>query len=105
MNVIALPRGGGKTTWALRESSRTGYTLVVLAYSTKRLHMEQAIDMGLIIPEPITFDDFIKGRGSEGRKVNGYIIDNADLLLSSLAKDAPIKAVTISTNHTYEVGR
>jgi hypothetical protein len=50
------------------------------------------MQMGLNIPLPITYDEFIQKR--YGRNISGFLIDNLDLFLKHLS-NVPINAVTM----------
>lgn len=96
MKIFLAPRGGGKTTFLIRESAKTQDIIVCennfVANSIKRI----AFNMGLEIPTPITYSDFTK-QNTHGKKISGFLIDNVDVLLQQLTR-TPIKIVTMSSN-------
>ncbi len=58
---------------------------------------DQADKMGLDIHFPLTFTEFLDGRYT-GRFIDGFVIDNAEYLISTLAMGAPVKAISITDN-------
>jgi len=89
-----MPRGGGKTSQLIRKSAKTGYYIVCINQDNASYIQSKAIDMGLDIPFPITFHEFLHGRYSAAG-VKGVLIDNADILLESVST-VPIGAITLS---------
>jgi len=58
--------------------------------------------MGLNIPDPLTYDEYLEGHIWQGKKFDGFLIDDLDLLLFKiLPPHKPIHAVTISTGFQY----
>lgn len=100
MDVICRGRRCGKTVEAIKLAAKAQHTIVChSAYEVKRVQ-EVAERLGYKIPQPITFDDF--KNGSEIKTVaSGYVIDNADMLLQSMAGSRPIRAITF----THEMGK
>ena len=97
MEVILRGRGDGKTTKLVKISADKRYTIVCIEQHNIALTLEIAERLGLDIPKPITFQEFLdkryKGRGN---RIRGFLIDNADILLQSLSSDCPIYAVTMT---------
>lgn len=97
MNFIIRPRGFGKTTDLIRLAAQNDYYMVVhTQYEADRV-FKQAKTMGLTIPFPITYDNFLEKRYA-GSNIKGLVIDNADLLLQHLAI-APVEIVSASANN------
>ena len=97
MRVIFRGRGQGKTTELIRAcAANDKYGLIVCASMPECARVFQvAQDMGLDIPLPITYEQFIKQRYA-GRRIDCFYIDNADLLLQSLSRGVVIEAVSIT---------
>jgi len=93
--VVTAPRQTGKTTQAIKKAAESfGYIVCHSSDECQRIANE-AQRLKLIIPFPITFDEFLKGQFySKGIKC--FIIDEVDLLLSRFAKGIPIAMITIS---------
>jgi hypothetical protein len=101
MKIIAMERQQGKTTELVKMSAQSGDYIVTKDHSTARYTVEIARKLGLNIPFPLTFDEFIR-REWNGRFVNGFLIDDAELLLLyMLYIEKPIHAMTISTGDVY----
>ena len=55
----------------------------------------QARDMHLDIPYPLTFSEFLNKR-YHSAGMNGMLLDNADKLLEQLASKLPLHAITLT---------
>ena len=94
---IALPRRGGKTTWAIRQAALYNAYLVVPNQNAAYAAVEQAKSMGLDIRFPMTFAEFLDGRKSSGMAHGiGFVIDNVDLLVQMMTFYQPIFAMTMT---------
>lgn len=106
MRVIVKDRGEGKTVDLIRRSALTGFYMVVRNHQAAHDAHLRSLDMGLLIPFPLTYDEFLEGRYNT-RGIRGVLIDDADELLRSLARGgAAIDTITLSwepeeigTNH------
>jgi len=98
MEVIARPRGEGKTTELIKTSAKTG-DIIVAVNPTMVKHIQQMAKwMGLNIPDPITYDEYLEGQIWQGKTFDGFLIDDLDLLLFKILPPyKPVRAVTIST--------
>ncbi len=97
MNIILKSKGGGKTTELIESAKRLeGYNLIICKDRGEALRLWKIIlEKGYNIPQPITFDEFLKGNNC-GRKINSFLIDNADLLLQSISKGVKIHTITMT---------
>jgi hydrogenase maturation factor len=94
MKTYIISRGKGKTTKLIAESAKTGdYIICHCSFEAKRIQKE-AQDMGLKIPLPITYNDFLEKR-YYGKGISGFLIDNADMFLQSLTT-VQINSITVS---------
>lgn len=93
MKIISGVRRAGKTYEAIQESARTGFPIVVPFSVDMREIKQMALEMGLVIPSPIVWDEFIHRNGIHGE--GEVIIDDADWFLR-LIVGRPIWAITIS---------
>lgn len=96
---IALPRQRGKTTWAIRLAAKTGASLVVPTERDVVLATAKAKSLGLQIPVPITFGEFLNGAGTER---GGYVFDNGEIMLSMLAGSEVVHGITMNGTGTVE---
>jgi hypothetical protein len=97
MKVIAGDRGTGKTVALIRESAKTGAYIVVAHQRLASWTAEKAREMGLKIPFPITFDEFLDGRSTYGRGMEYHVlIDDVNLLLLRLARSIPIDGFSVN---------
>lgn len=81
-----MPRASGKTTLLIKESAKTGRPIIEPNTFSARYVEEQAKEMGLNIPEPISATSWNGGyyRGSNFNKIDGFLIDEVDSVLSSI---------------------
>ena len=89
-----MSRGTGKTLALMHMSHNTGYHMVVINRDLARLTAKAAEHQQLIIPFPITFDEFINHK-YHGKEIEGFLIDNAELLLEQMT-NIKIKAISLT---------
>ena len=96
MNITIGRRGSGRTTELIKACAvDKGSVIVSPTHRNAEYIANLAKQMGLDIPEPITFEALLKGNPYDfGKRPTGYYIDNLDLALRSYA-GASIKEVTI----------
>lgn len=97
MEVICRGRRGGKTIEAIKKAVRNNYTLVCCSANEVERVQKIAKELGVEIPQPITFSEFTNGSELK-TAASGYVIDNVDMLLQKMAGGKPIRAITA----TYE---
>lgn len=95
MNIIVQPRQTGKTTELIKKSAETGYYIVCDTHAMAQYTFKIAQDLKLNIPLPITSKEFIEGRFSSFG-IKGFLIDNAEFILSRLAKGVKIDTITMT---------
>lgn len=95
MKTHIIPRGKGKTTELIKKSAETGDYIVCHRLDESNRIQAEAQEMGLQIPLPITYDEFLKKR-YYGKGISGFLIDNADMFLQSLS-NVPINSITVSS--------
>lgn len=94
MELIYLGRGEGKTTKLIELSSKDGGYIVCHSMNECRRIAGVARDMGMNIPFPICYGEFMERRyNSQG--VKNLYIDNVDMLLRSISMQE-IKAITLT---------
>lgn len=81
-----MPRASGKTTLLIKESAKTGRPIIEPNAASARYVEEQAKEMGLIIPEPISATSWSGGyyRGSNFNRIDGFLIDELDSVLANI---------------------
>lgn len=94
MEIIYMGRRCGKTTRAIKAAAEHFAYIVCMNMDNCTAVFNQAKEMGLDIPFPITMREFVSGEYA-GKGVKGFVIDNADMLLQSISK-VPIRAITIN---------
>ena len=94
MKIIYKPRNSGKTTELIKIAAKGFYYIVCANYKVVQRIANQARDMKLDIPFPVTFDEFIR-REYYARGVNGFVIDEADRLLQYMSS-VPVDAITLT---------
>jgi DNA-binding LacI/PurR family transcriptional regulator len=94
MNLHITKRGAGKTQNAILESSRTNHVIICINDIEKRRILSIAKEMGLEIPQPVTFDDY-KRKSYLGRSIRGFIMDNADIFIQSFS-NIQVNSMTVS---------
>jgi len=96
MDIIQLPRRGGKTTYMIERSARTGEVIVCFDSNEADQVLNFAKYMNLVIPKPTTFA-VLMGVSQRGRDTPGYIIDNLDIMITRLTGEK-INLATVSTD-------
>lgn len=75
----------GKTTMLIKESARTGATIAVASYKMAEYVQSRAREMGLDIPEPVTYAEMFKSYWHN--KTTRYLVDELQMMLSQLNVD------------------
>jgi hypothetical protein len=93
-DIIILPDGGGKTTELIKRSAESFAYIVVATRKDATRVFHQAKDMGLDIPFPLTFAEFLN-REYYRPGIRGVLIDDLDLLVGFMTTGRlPVLAVT-----------
>ena len=89
-----MPRASGKTTLLIKESAKTGRPIIEPNTASARYVEEQAKEMGLNIPEPISAASWNGGyyRGSNFNRIDGFLIDEVDSVLANIFRKPVVKA-------------
>lgn len=93
MEIIYGARASGKTTVCIKISAKTGHRIVCLNKETCSDLMLSAKQLGLIIPEPMTYREFISGKQVDAN-TSGLIMDNADQFFNFITR--PVSVITVS---------
>jgi hypothetical protein len=85
----------GKTTELIKLSAESFAYLIVGTQERATAVFHQAKEMGLDIPFPLTYDDFVRG-SYYGKGINGFLIDNADNLIEKMSRGVPVLAISLT---------
>ena len=95
MNWIIEPRRSGKTTELIMVCAETGGYIICHGQRDAARIFEQARHMGLDIPMPLTYFEFLS-KSYYGFGVKQFHIEDVDDLLRCLAGSVPIATATLS---------
>ena len=95
-----MPRASGKTTMLIKESAETGKPIIVANNMRVNDLAQQAEEMGLRIPEPVSVsrwitNDYCGGESrilKKARESGGFLIDDLDCVLGIIFKERISKA-------------
>lgn len=93
MEKIIMQRGYGKTTQLIKKSAKSGDYIVCHRLDEAKQIKYEAKQMGLDIPLPITYSEFVEKR-YHGRKISGFLIDNLEMFLQYLSS-VPVNVITM----------
>lgn len=97
--VLAKERCIGKTSDLIQKCAEDNYSLIVCP--TRRMceavH-EQAKEMNLSIPMPITFNEFVNGQ-FRGKHIDKFYFDELQMSLDNFAHGVPIDTVVIDAGN------
>lgn len=96
MDIIITARRAGKTSNLIVRSNQSGAYIVCFNQDECARIAEQAKEMNLTIPFPITYNEFLKGQ-YYARGIKGFLIDNVDALLQQQTT-VNIEAITLTGN-------
>ena len=96
MKIIAAKRQTGKTTMLIKESARTGATIALATYQMANCVQDMAAQMGLKIPEPVTYAEMF--RTYRENKTKRYLVDELQMMLSQLN----VETATLDEKSLYE---
>lgn len=102
MKIIKRKRQSGKTTELIRLCAENGGYIVCRSDNMASAIQDQAGEMGLDIPFPLTYTEFIEGK-YYGAGVRKIYIDDAEALLEKMAHGVELEAITISDTEETEI--
>lgn len=100
MKVILGKQGSGKTTELIKMAAEGRYYIVCRNYNHARHIQQMALEMGVVILFPISYDEFLN-RQYNGVHIDGFLIDDADALLQRLSP-VRITAITLTNENQSE---
>lgn len=80
-------RQSGKTIELIKRSCFTGETIIVATHVSVQYIKQRASELGLYIPEPITYYEFINDSKWTENKTNKFLIDELQMFLDRLNID------------------
>lgn len=98
MNIIIGKRGTGKTTELLKESAEKQIYILTATKHRARALFDSARDRGLIIPFPVTLEEYFQGSKFIGSSIrrDGLLIDDADDVLQQIFAEIPIRSIAMT---------
>lgn len=81
--VLIGDRQSGKTTSLIKRSAITGETIAVATYQMAEYIRLKAMQLGLDIPQPVTYADIFKNRFEYSKK-KFYLVDELQMMLHQL---------------------
>ena len=94
----------GKTTRLIGRSAKEGIYILVANKEMVRCVADQAKEMGLDIPFPVTLDEYLRGNKFQGSSIRrgGLLIDDLGMVLNQLFGGIPIREVTLTDRGNVE---
>lgn len=103
--ILVGEGGTGKTAELIKKSAESGIYILVANRKRAEILMEQAEDMKLYIPFPVTLREWLRSdnrfHGSSIRR-DGLLIDDIDDVIRELFLPIEIKAVTLRTPYVIK---
>jgi hypothetical protein len=94
MEKIIKERNSGKTTELIKISAQTKNYIICHDHREANRIQDMAHKMGLNIPLPITYREFV-GKSYYAKGIKGFLIDNIEMFCQSLTT-VPINAITLN---------
>lgn len=94
MELIIRPRQSGKTIKLIEMAAAENCYIICASLERCTLVFNTAKKMGVKIPFPVTWNEFIHNK-YYGRGIDGFMIDDLDQILQSMTM-VEIKAVTMT---------
>lgn len=95
MKIIIGDRGSGKTESLIRMSAESQSYIVARDRRSALGTLRQAEALGLRIPFPLTYDEFLDKAFYRGSPALRFLVDDAEALLARLA-DGQLAAITLT---------
>ena len=89
-----MPRRCGKTYQLIQKSAMTGDRIVCRDLQNCRLIKKYSDSLGLTIPHPISYHQFLELRNKKS-DISGVLIDNVDDFVQSLT-NVKVNAITLT---------
>ncbi len=95
MQIIFSEKLTGKTSMLVSMSARFGYVIVCTSPKEIKLTQRIANKLGMVIPEPITYEKLRSGI-LEGTNTLGILLDDADVFLEQMCGSISLVALTMT---------
>jgi len=97
MKLIYKSKQMGKTTELIEKAKKLkGYNLIVCVDRVTAVKVWKIIiEKKYNLPQPISFDELVKGQ-YYGNHINAFLIDDADKLIQYISKGVKVHAVTFN---------
>lgn len=92
-HFVSGARQSGRTTAMIREAAEAFAYIVVPDHRQARFVADLAREMGVDIPFPLTWNEFVSGQYNRAG-VRGFVIDNLDQCLQGMTR-VPILAASL----------
>ena len=98
MNIIIGERCSGKTTRLIERSAKEQLYILTSTKHRARAIFDTAKRMGLVIPYPVTVEEYFRGSKFAGSSIrrDGLLIDDSDDVLRVIFRGIPIREVTMT---------
>lgn len=101
--LIIADRQTGKTRKLIEQCHKDRYSIIVCPTMAMCSSVfKEAQDLGMLIPYPITFYDFVKGNW-RGRFIDKFYFDELQMSLEKVAKGNCIGTVVIGAENFREI--
>jgi hypothetical protein len=100
MYIVYKDRGEGKTVDLIKESVKTGYTIVCFNYMSRYELQKMAKEFGYNIPNPISHKNFLKNKYCDDG-IKGFLIDDIEGFLGWI--NLNIKGFSCSRENGYVI--
>lgn len=95
MKVYVRPRAAGKTHELIKLAAEERLVIVSANVEMVRVVERRAREMGLDIPQPLSFRQLTSG-AHRGRAIKGFAFDDAELCLQQIAGPVPVAAISMT---------
>jgi hypothetical protein len=95
VKAYVRPRRSGKTHELIKLAAEERLVIVCSTVEMVRAVEKRAGEMGLDIPQPVSFRQFTSGH-CRGRQIKGFAFDDAEQCLQQLAGPVPVAAISMT---------
>lgn len=99
IRIVSGARGTGRTTEMIRVAAESFAYIICPDYKQVAYVRDMAREMGVDIPFPLTWNQFVNGK-YYGRGIRGFVIDNLDMCIQGMTS-VPVLAASVGpVDHT-----
>lgn len=99
--IIYKPRGAGKTTDIIKEAHERNMYILVGNRTQAEYKFNQAKDMGMLIPYPITVSEWKAGNVASKVKRQGILVDEGQRILEELL-ETKVHVMSVTKNEVVD---